>query len=98
MNNTPAKTTPFRFVLFVAGNDTNSMLARDNLNHICAEYLRVGNCTVTIVDVLDDFQAALDNNILVTPTLLMEGPRGRSTILGNLSDIDRIVLTLGCDT
>jgi circadian clock protein KaiB len=94
---TDAKTpiSPYRFVLFVVGDDLNSKLAQDNLRHICAEYLQKGTCTVKIVDVLEDFQAALDNNILVTPTLLVEGPRGHSTIIGNLSDVDRILLTLG---
>ena|SRR3989339_578489 len=93
----PAEDSPYRFVLFVAGNDANSLLARKNLSNICAEYLRDGTCTIKIVEVLENYQAALDNNIFVTPTLLVEGPRGRSTILGNLSDIDRILLTLGCN-
>lgn len=87
--------TPFRLTLFVVGKDPNSLLAQENLRNICAEHLSLGTCTVTIVDVLQDFQAALDNNVLVTPTLLVEGPRGRSTIIGNLSDVDRIVLTIG---
>jgi protein-disulfide isomerase len=79
----------------VVGDEANSVIAKENLHNICAEYLRDGTCTVTIVDLQDDFQAALDNNVLVTPTLLVEGPRGRVTIVGNLSDIDRILLTLG---
>ncbi len=92
-----AQPIPYRFMLFVAGDETNSALARENLRHICAEYLRDGTATITIVDVVEDFQTALDNNVLVTPTLLVEGPRGRATIVGNLSDIDRILLTLGCN-
>ncbi len=85
----------FKLTLFVVANDPNSMLAEENLRHICAEYLRAGECTVRIVDVLAEFEVALEHDVLVTPTLIVEGPRGRSTILGNLSDIDRIVLTLG---
>ena len=87
---------PYRFTLFVVGNEPNSALARDNLDNICAEYLRKGTCTVTVVDILEDFQAALDHSVLVTPTLIVEGPRGRSVIIGNLSDVDRILLVLGC--
>ena len=85
----------FKLTLFVVANDPNSMLAEENLRHICAEYLRDGDCAITVVDVLAEFEAALEHDVLVTPTLIVEGPRGRSTILGNLSDIDRIVLTLG---
>jgi len=86
---------PYRLTLFVVGKDANSILAQENLRHISAEYLNRGTCTITIVDVLEDFQAALDNDVYVTPTLLVDGPRGRSTIIGNLSDVDRIVLTIG---
>ena len=97
MNNASVRTPPYRFTLFVVGNEPNSLLAKENLDHICAEYLREGTCVVTIVDILIDFQAALDNNVFVTPVLFVEGPHGRSTIVGNLSDIDRIILTLGCN-
>ena len=85
----------FQLTLFVVGKDPNSLLALVNLHSMCAEHLNEGTCTVTIVDVEHDFQAALDNNVLVTPTLLVDGPRGRTTIIGNLSDIDRIILTIG---
>jgi hypothetical protein len=88
---------PYKFTLFVVGKGPNSQLAQDNLNHICAEYLRAGNCEIRIVDVQKDFQAALDHDILVTPTLVVEGPRGRSTIIGNLSDVDSVLVTLGYD-
>jgi protein-disulfide isomerase len=97
MSSVSAPTTPYRFTLFVVGNETNSVLAQQNLLHVCAEYLAKGTCTITIVDILVDYQTALDNNVLVTPTLFVEGPRGRSTIVGNLSDIDRILLTIGCN-
>jgi circadian clock protein KaiB len=96
MNRASDQTNVYRFVLFVAGNEPNSVLARENLDHLCKEHLSE-KCTVTIVDVLEDFQAALDNDILLAPTLLVEGPQGRSTILGNLSEIDRIILALGCN-
>jgi circadian clock protein KaiB len=86
-----------KFILFVVGKGPNSQLAESNLRHICAEYLRAGSCTVKIVDVVEDFQTAVDYKVLVTPTLIVEGPRGRSTIIGNLSDVDRVLLTLGCD-
>ena len=86
-----------KFILFVVGKGPNSQLAESNLRHICAEYMQAGTCTVKIVDVVEDFQTAVDYDVLVTPTLIVEGPKGRSTIIGNLSDVDRVLLTLGCD-
>jgi circadian clock protein KaiB len=96
VNSATVLTSPYRFTLFVVGNEPNSAQAQENLRLICAEHLRKGACTITVVNILEDFQAALDNNVLVTPTLIVDGPRGRSTIIGNLSDVDRILLTLGC--
>jgi hypothetical protein len=98
MKTAAEETKAFRFTLFVVGDEPNSVLARQNLLNICDEHLRAGTCTVRVVDILVDYQVALDHNVLVTPMLIVEGPRGRSTILGNLSDIDRILVTLGCNT
>lgn len=97
MTSESAQPPPYRFTLFVVGNEPNSTLAKNNLQHICAEYLLEGTCTITIVDILEDYQIALDNGVFVTPTLHVEGPLGRVTILGNLSQIDHILLTLGCN-
>jgi hypothetical protein len=88
---------PYRFLLFVAGGEPNSALAAENLRHICAEFLVKGSCTVQVIDISEDYQAALDHDVLLAPTLIVDGPRGRSTIVGNLSNIDRVVLTLGCN-
>jgi hypothetical protein len=90
-----AASSRFRFTLYVVGNEANSLLAQENLRHICAECLQDGSGAVKIVDVLKDFEAAVEDNVLVTPTLIVEGPRGRSVIVGNLSNIDRVLLTLG---
>jgi circadian clock protein KaiB len=86
---------PYRFILFVVGNGRNSQQAQENLNHICAEHLRAWRCEILIVDVQKDFQMALDYNILVTPTLVVQGPRGLSTIIGNLSEVDSVLMALG---
>ena len=53
------------FMLFVAGNESNSSLARANLRHICETYLEQP-CEINEIDVFGDFQAALDHRVLVT--------------------------------
>jgi len=52
--------------LFVVGNGPNSRQALSNLRSLCREHLD-GRCTIETVDVVKDFQAAVRNNILVTP-------------------------------
>ena len=63
----------YRLRLFVAGNEPNSTQARANLTTLCETYLQ-GRYQLETIDVLRDFQAALRDNILVTPTLKVVAP------------------------
>ena len=79
--------------LFVAGDGSNSKQALVNLRRLCHEHLN-GHCTIEIVDVVKDFQAAIRDNILVTPALILVAPRPRVMILGNLSDPQKVLAAL----
>jgi circadian clock protein KaiB len=90
-----APTSGERYVLwlFVAGDEPNSHQARENLARLCERCLDAP-CEIIIYDVLKDFQPALDNRVLVTPTLIRVSPPPRVTILGNLSDTRKVVAAL----
>ena len=79
--------------LFVAGNGPNSKQALVNLRRLCQEHLN-GRCTIETVDVTKDFEAAIRDNILVTPALILAAPRPRVMILGNLSDPRKVLAAL----
>jgi circadian clock protein KaiB len=79
--------------LYVAGDEQNSRLAKDNLTRICDEYLK-DRYKIEEVDVLTDFNAALKDRIFVTPTLVLAAPEPRATIVGNLGDKERIISAL----
>ena len=79
--------------LFVAGNGPNSKQALVNLRRLCQEHLN-GRCTIETVDVVKDFKAAVKNNILVTPALILVDPRPKVIILGNLSDQQKVLAAL----
>jgi len=79
--------------LFMAGNGLNSQKALANLRNLCEEHLN-GHCTIETVDVVKDFQAAVRDNILVTPALILVSPRPRVMILGNLSDSPKVLAAL----
>ena len=83
----------FRFILFVAGEEVNSTLARKNLARLCDEL--GNNCFYRVVDVLEDFEAAVEHNILLTPSLLILEPKPGALIVGNLSDLNRLEQVLG---
>ncbi|NOT01830.1 MAG: circadian clock protein KaiB [Phycisphaerales bacterium] len=79
--------------LFIAGNGQNSQTALANLRGLCREYLN-GRCTIETIDVVKDFEAAVRDNILVTPALILVDPRPRVMVLGNLSDLPKVLAAL----
>lgn len=83
----------YHFCLFVAGDEPNSKLARENLLRLCDQHLH-GNHRVEVVDVLENFQAALDNNVLITPTLLVTSPQPPVMVVGTLSDTEKVLAAL----
>ncbi len=86
----------YTFVLFVIEEGTNSEQARKNLESLCEEWLP-GRHEIEVVDVVDDFQVALDYNILLTPAVVIVEPEPRTTIHGDLSDTQKFVDALNLD-
>lgn len=83
-----------RFRLYVAGQSPNSVLALKNLRLICEQHLG-DHHEIEVVDVLRRAGDALDDHILVTPTLLKISPAPTCRIMGNLSHADVVLATLG---
>jgi circadian clock protein KaiB len=81
------------FRLFVAGNESNSTQARENLARLCEEHLK-GRYRIDIVDVLKDAASALKHHVLLTPMLIMIKPRPAVSLLGNLSDTKKVLAML----
>ncbi|HXH07399.1 MAG TPA: circadian clock KaiB family protein [Vicinamibacterales bacterium] len=80
--------------LYVAGSARNSVAARENLRRLCAELPRDA-VDLEIVDVLRHPERALEDGILVTPTLRRIAPRPAQTIVGDLSDGRSVRAMLG---
>ena len=83
-----------RMNLFVAGGELNSRRAEENLNRLCREELP-GGYELIVIDVLEDFKAAIEYNVMVTPMLIVTEPPPGVTILGDLRDTQRLRAALG---
>ena len=55
-----------------------------------------GRYTIETIDVVQDFEAAVENNILVTPALILVAPLPRVVILGNLNDLPKVLPLFDC--
>ncbi|MEJ2658251.1 MAG: circadian clock KaiB family protein [Desulfobacterales bacterium] len=89
-----ARNGSFVFQLFVAGDESNSSEARENLKTICESYLKE-RYKIQIVDVFKSFDIALENRIFLTPALVRVSPSPKITVFGNLSDTGAVLKALG---
>ena len=79
--------------LFVTGKTAKAEAAIANLRRICEEELQ-GKYELQIVDVLEHPQAAEDERILATPTLIKRLPPPLRRVIGDLSDKHKVLLGL----
>lgn len=80
--------------LFVVEGEANSRRAKQNLARFCEEELN-GDYELEVVDVLQNFQAAVDHHVMVTPTLMVTEPPPAVAVLGDLRETDRLRDALG---
>jgi circadian clock protein KaiB len=79
--------------LFVTGASPRTESAIANLQRICEEELR-GQYTLEVIDVLEHPEAAENERILATPTLVKQLPPPLRRVIGDLSDKDKVLLGL----
>jgi circadian clock protein KaiB len=85
-----------RLRLYVAGDSPGSRRARENLARLQRHVLPP--CTeIRVVDVLKEPRLAEEARILATPTLSLEDPLHRRRIVGDLSDLQKVLSFLGFD-
>jgi circadian clock protein KaiB len=85
------------FRLYVTGEAPNSIRAIGNLRALCGEHL-AGRHEIEIVDLLLEPQRALEDDVLLTPTLIQLAPKPVRKIIGNLNDSATVLRALGLET
>jgi circadian clock protein KaiB len=79
--------------LYVAGQTPKSITALANLKNICEQHL-VGRYRIEVIDLLQQPQLAAGDQILAVPTLVRRLPEPLKKIIGNLSDMERVLVGL----
>ncbi len=80
--------------LYIAGTTVHSQRAVQNLRKICEEIVESG-CEVDIIDVLLYPDRAEEDKIIATPTLIRASPPPVRRVIGDLTDISRVIAILG---
>lgn len=79
--------------LYVAGNGPNSLRAIVNIRAICDEHFASAH-ELEIVDCLEEPGRALEDGVVVTPTLLRLLPQPGLRVIGDLSDTSQVLVSL----
>ncbi|MFC1949477.1 circadian clock KaiB family protein [Chloroflexota bacterium] len=79
--------------LYITGQTPKSERAIANIRRICEQDLH-GEFELVIIDVLEQPELAEEAKILATPTLTKELPPPLSRVIGDLADIDKVLMGL----
>ena len=79
--------------LYVTDTTPKSRTAFANLKTICETHLK-GRYCITVIDLLKQPQLAKGDQILAVPTVVRRLPSPVRTIIGNLSDTERVLVGL----
>src|SRR4051794_9329269 len=83
----------YRLRLYVAGQTARSLTALSNLDRICRDHL-AGRYSLEVIDLLKQPQLAAGDQILAIPTLIRALPEPARRIIGDLSNMERVLVGL----
>lgn len=79
--------------LYIAGETSRSIAAVKNLQDLCKQYLPF-DYRIEVIDLLKNPQLAAGDQILAVPTLVRRLPPPLKKIIGDLSDVERVLVGL----
>jgi len=79
--------------LFVSGLLENSVRAIKNINEICEKHLK-DNYELEIIDIYQQPELAISEQIIVIPVLIIKHPLPERRLIGDLSDIEKVLQIL----
>ena len=79
--------------LYVMDQTPKSVTAFENLKSFCEIHLK-DSYRITVIDLMKQPQLAKGDQILATPTVVRKLPKPVRTIIGNLSDTERVLVGL----
>jgi circadian clock protein KaiB len=79
--------------LYVSGILQNSLRAIKNINQICEHHLK-DNYELEIIDIYQQPEFAISEQIIVIPVLIIKYPLPERRLIGDLSDVDKILQIL----
>ena len=80
--------------LYVSGMSPKSMEAIENIKRLCDEHLN-GTFELEIIDLYKHPEAASEQQIVFSPSLIKRLPLPKKTLIGNFADTEKVIKGLG---
>jgi len=80
--------------LFVTGNTRRSVKAVENIRRICEQHLK-GRYGLEVIDLYQQPELAAREHLLAAPTLIKTQPLPVRRMVGDMTDVDRVLAGLG---
>jgi len=84
---------PKKLTLYVAGQTPKSLAAIANLRKITEEHM-AGQYEIEVIDLRQNPKLAKEHSIVAIPTLVRELPVPIRKIIGDLSDLEKVLVSL----
>jgi circadian clock protein KaiB len=84
----------FILKLFISGASPNSTRAINNLKAICDTYIKA-NYELEVIDVYQDSELAAREQIIALPLLIKKFPLPQRKLIGDMSNIKKVLSGLG---
>ena len=84
----------YQLMLYVTGETPHSSRAIENLKRICNEQGLYDEFEIRIIDILREPQLAEEDKIIATPTLVKRFPAPLRKVIGDFSEVDKVLLGL----
>ena len=79
--------------LYISRSTLKSKVAVENIQRVCEEHLN-GRYNLEVIDIHDQANLARDEQIVAVPTLIKRLPRPLQRLVGDMSDLNRVLLGL----
>jgi len=81
--------------LYVSGMSQKSMEAIENLKRLCDDHVSKDDFELEIIDIYKNPAAAAEQHIVFSPSLIKKSPLPKKTLIGTLSDTEKVMKALG---
>ena len=89
----PQKKGKYLLRLYVTGTTGRSVRAIQNVRRICEEHLK-GMYDLEVIDIYKNLPLARGDQIIAAPTLIKRLPAPLRRLIGDMSDVQRVLLGL----